>query len=221
MSNKITIPPTTVQNIIDDYVNKHMSLLKLHKKYKYSESVLKRHLLENNIYIRGLSESHQLYFDHNYFEKIDTKEKAYWLGFIYADGCISISRNNMFEIKLAIKDIEVLESFKNDIRSEHQIGVYTSNNGYNKGLQYCRFGIDSKELCKQLINLGVNTHKTESCNFPNENILPEQFIWDFIRGYFDGDGSVYISNNKHNDIIYQCPSVSFTGTKDILEVILL
>lgn len=221
MSNKIIIPPIEVQNIIDDYVNQRMSILQLHKKYNYSEGVIKRHLSENNISIRGLSESHQLYFEHNYFDKIDTKEKAYWLGFIYADGCISISRNNMFEIKLAIKDIELLETFKRDIKSEHQIGIYTSNNGYNKGLQYCRFGIDSKDLCEQLIKLGVNTHKTKNCIFPDIDILPRQFIWDFIRGYFDGDGSVYVSNDKYKDSLYQSPSVAFTGTQEILESILL
>ena len=51
--------------------------------------------------------------------------------------------------------------------------------------------------------------------------MPNEFIWDFIRGFFDGDGSVYISNNKWKYGRYEVPSISFVGTENMLEKILL
>lgn len=205
-------------SIADEYVNNKKSIMKISKEYGYSNDMVKKILINENVHIRDLSESHALEFDKTYFEKIDTPNKAYWLGFIYADG--SLSSNGLFSIKQGIKDINVLENFKKDINSEHKITISTSNNGYNKGLQYCVFNIRYKKLYKQLQNLGVNSNKTFDCKFPDENILPKEYKWDFIRGFFDGDGSAYVSHIKWKYGEYEYPSLSFTGTQNMLENIL-
>ena len=217
MAKKIVFPPDIEKEIINDYVNNSFSMQKLSNKYGYDKGVFARILKENNIHIRDLRESHALYYDKDYFEVINTPEKAYWLGFIYADGCIT--KRNVFEIKLSIKDIDLLNQFKDDLHSEHKIGVHEMDTAYGN-TEYCIFAIRSLELCNQLKNKGVCMHKTENCIFPTENILPKEFIWDFIRGFFDGDGSVYITNDIWKYGKYQFPSVSFTGTKEMLQYIL-
>lgn len=217
MLKTINIPQDVLEQIIDKYVNEKYSLYKLARIFHHSESTIKKHLLLNGIHIRDLRESHELPFDKMYFEQIDTPEKAYWLGFIYADG--SISKRNVFSIKLSIKDKEHLYKFKKDINSQHIIGEYEMNTKYGN-IKYCMFNIHSIHLCNQLQKLGVNENKTQECNFPDESILPEKYKWDFIRGFFDGDGSVYISNYKWKYREYHCLGVSFTGTENMLQSIL-
>lgn len=217
MAKKIVFPPNIEKEIINDYVNNFFSMQKLSEKYGCNERVFKRILKENNIHIRDLRESHALHFDAEYFNKIDSPEKAYWLGFIYADGCIT--NNNVFEIKLSIKDIGLLIQLKKDLNSKHNVGEYEMNTAYGN-VKYCMFAIRSMELCNQLKDKGVCMNKTNNCVFPKENILPKEFVWDFIRGFFDGDGSVYITNETWKYGKYQTPSVSFTGTQDMLQHIL-
>ena len=85
--------------------------------FKVSSSTIGRILKKNNIKTNRsrLNES-KLYFNMNYFDDIDTNEKAYWLGFIAADGCLKSNK-----VRLVSKDEEVIVKFKNAIESEHKI----------------------------------------------------------------------------------------------------
>lgn len=217
MAKPMPIPQQEIDEIIHKYVNERCSLRKLSKIYRHDSNRIKNILKSNNIHIRDLRESHELFYDKEYFKIVDTSEKAYWLGFIYADG--SISKRNVFSIKLSTKDINQLYKLKSDLKSEHVIGEYEMDTEYGH-IKYCMLSIHSIEMCKQLKKLGVEYDKTKICNFPDENILPKEFIWDFIRGFFDGDGSVYVSTNKWEHGIYKTPGVSFTGTENILQSIL-
>ena len=60
-----------------------------------------------------------------------------------------------------------------------------------------RINIVSKQLKKDLIQAGCTCTKSLTLTFPSENIIPKHLQHHFIRGYFDGDGSVFISNEKH------------------------
>ena len=217
MARPISIPQQEIDEMIDKYVNHRYSMCKLSKIFGYSQSTIKKCLKNNGVHIRDLRESHELFYDKEYFKTIDTPEKAYWLGFIYADG--SVSKRNVFSIKLSIKDINHLYKLKSDLKSQHIVGEYEMESEYGH-VKYCMFSINSNEICEQLKNLGVKCNKTKICNFPDENILPREYVWDFIRGFFDGDGSVYISTYKWENGIYKCPGVSFVGTEDMLQSIL-
>ena len=68
-------------------------------------------------------------FDKHFFDVIDTEEKAYWLGFIYADGYVT---KTVFGIKLKDSDTCHLEKLKSALKSEHSIGHYTIRSGFSK-----------------------------------------------------------------------------------------
>ena len=87
--NLITFSP---KNIISDY-NSGISVIKLIKKYHTSYDTIKKIFDENNITI--VNKQNRTKFNESIFDNIDSEEKAYWLGFIYADGYIS-SRYNTF-----------------------------------------------------------------------------------------------------------------------------
>ena len=128
------------------------------------------------------------YFNNTFFEKIDTEEKAYWLGFIFADG--AVCKNNTLEICLAIKDLEHLRKFKEAIESEHNIrkGISTTPNGQR--YERCSFAITNKKLADDLRKFGLHNKKTYDCSIPFD-LIPEHLYHHFVRGLFDGDGSVF------------------------------
>lgn len=140
-------------------------------------------------------------FDENYFDTIDTQNKAYVLGLLYSDGCISKKKTEMI-IKLHNKDKIILEEIKEDMKSEHPIKSIIQK---NREEQFS-FRVSSIKLCKQLISLGVTPNKTLTIKFPE---LDREYIRHFIRGYFDGDGCISKVKNSNSYIV-----TIFTASKD-------
>lgn len=150
--------------------------------------------------------------DDNYFNVIDTEEKAYWLGFLYADGYI-VSGSDKIGISLGIADKGHLLKFKQAISSTYPINDYKVKSGYKPGALYSRILITSKQIKNDLINLGVVKNKTLILKFPTT--IPNYLIRHFIRGYFDGDGSLtYGSKQICGNSNY---SIKFVGTKEMIE----
>lgn len=120
----------------------------------------------------------------SFFEKIDTEKKAYWLGFLTADGCIK-TKSNCVSIALAVKDVEHLYRFKKDVESEHPIKIeqHVTFDGAVK--ESCALRISSRKLHHDLENLGFTPNK--SCHEQPVD-LPENLRPHYIRGMFDGDG---------------------------------
>lgn len=161
-----------------------------------------------NIKTRSLRDSHLIYsVNESYFYKIDTEEKAYWLGFIYADGYIT---GNKLGISLANIDKTHLEKFKKCIDSDHEIKSYISNSVYGT-CEYCRILINSKKVVEDIKNKGVINNKSLKLKFPSNRILDRNLYKHFIRGYFDGDGSLVLSKSSIN--------FKFCGTKEFLEAL--
>lgn len=156
-------------------------------------------------------------YDETYFEIIDSEEKAYWLGFIYADGCISqifnkntgALKSRTLEITLAEVDRDHLAMFAKSIKSDV---TPTLKNVTLNGINYAsyRLQVYNKKICQDLINLGCHPAKSLTLEFPEEDIVPSEFRSHFVRGYFDGDGCVS-TDMKWSYI------VNFVGTKDILD----
>lgn len=138
----------------------------------------------------------------DYFENIDTEQKAYWLGFIYADGCISRGK---IEIGLSIKDYDHLVKFKNDVGYMGDIKFRQSTNS-------CRIMFGSTKMINDLRKYGVHERKSTTKQFPNN--IPSEFLKDFARGYFDGNGCIIKRNLKNGKTKYSL-GIS-CGSKDFL-----
>ena len=133
-------------------------------------------------------------FDYNYFENIDTPNKAYYLGFIAADGYNNKSK--LLEITLHPDDKCQLEEFIEEIKSSRPITI-------KKG-KYVYLAIYSKQFMKHLESHGIIQCKSLVLKYPKS--IPKEFQRDFDRGYFDGDG--YVSKNGK--------VIEIVGTHDIL-----
>ena len=106
--------------------------------------------------------------DDNYFKEINTEEKAYWLGFLYADGYINNKRKQgNYKVGIAISESDKahLEKFKNAIHYTGHIKTYppsSSENSYKGAKDYCRILITSPIMAEDLINKGCFVNKTDS-----------------------------------------------------------
>lgn len=205
-------------NIINDYVNNKISLRQLEIKYNHSRKFLAKYLREHNIEVRQNDFNSRKYtHNENFFEIIDNEHKAYWLGFFYADGFIvnktKHMRNQQFGITLMIDDIGHLYKFKNDIQATNPIHIYNQEKKRQEGFNCkdsCRILLSSQKTVDDLIKQGCIEHKTLILKYPTVKQVPINLQRHFIRGYFDGDGSISF-NSRDN----RC-NMSFTGTYDML-----
>ena len=149
----------------------------------------------------------------NYFEIIDTEHKAYWLGFLMADGYLS-KRDNAIGITLASKDRDMIEKFKEDVESTYPIRDYSYyRQDWGVICEESKMVMASKKMYKDLENKGFCLDKTNHCEFPSEDIVPKELQRHFIRGYFDGDGSLSIAGEKK----YHTYNLSILGTVEFIE----
>jgi len=148
--------------------------------------------------------------NHYYFENIDNEGKAYWLGFLFADGYIRERKSgNSLEIKLSVNDREHLELFKMTIGSTHNIVDGISKVKYKDRIsisKLCHLAIYSSKLVESIKKQGVHSRKTFTITKPN---IDPKLINHFIRGYFDGDGSFSFIKNQKNSTCFACASDNF------------
>lgn len=150
----------------------------------------------------------KIIFNENYFGKIDSSEKAYWLGFMYADGCVSMTHRDKVVINLAGKDEEHL------IRWHEAIGSCLKvRRGFSNGNKVVYSQHYSSIMCQDLIKLGCMPKKSLKLKFPTNEQVPEKLVFHFIRGYFDGDGCASLHNKWQKRPQLR---LSLIGTKDFL-----
>lgn len=147
-------------------------------------------------------------FNHNFFENIDNEEKSYFLGFIMADGCIPKGRNSLV-IKIHKKDEHILESFKECIEFEGDLWHHKQRTNM------CQIRVTHVKLKEDLEKIGVFSNKTHTLRFPK---MRNDLYRHFIRGFFDGDGSVRIKKDKRrNSFVNKRGDVRFvSGSLDFL-----
>lgn len=141
------------------------------------------------------------------FDVIDTEEKAYWLGFLMADGNVNYV-NYTLDIALKLSDKEHLNHLKKFLNATHTIKERTL---IVKGKEHkaARLSVNSKILVQDLMKHGCVPNKSLILKFPDIDI---KLIHHFMRGYFDGDGSIYA--RKTGD--YEGFTFSVLGTSDFL-----
>lgn len=164
-----------------EYLNSALTMRQVCAKYKTDRWTFSKNLRND-----GISTRRKIIEDDTIFEKIDTEEKAYWLGFLYADGCNYYHPEQTqysVELQLAKKDYGHLEKYRKFLKGSKPIT-------FKESTQSFRYDIRSKKMCEDLIRLGCIPRKSLVLKFPTEDQLPKHLIHHFIRGYFDGDGHI-------------------------------
>lgn len=151
----------------------------------------------------------RLNFNENYFEKW-SPNMAYLLGFIFADGSIVKGSykgySDALKFGVKIRDIDILEKIKQELALKYKISLIEKTDA-------AHLNITSQEVVDDLKSLGIDYRKSFQekmrGHFPN---IPQEYIRDFIRGVFDGDGSI-----SFNEKCY--PTINIAGQKEIIDFI--
>lgn len=146
-------------------------------------------------------------FNETVFQNIDTAEKAYWLGFLYADGCVHQQKiewvnkkgefRNCFTYSLSLslnqKDEQILINFLNflEIKNNYRECLF-----YEDKTNSVRITIGRKNFCLDLIDKRIIPNKTYNNSTKIWESIPEAFKRDFVLGFWDGDGSVSCYYNE-------------------------
>lgn len=199
-------PFLDISHILDDYINNKKSVDYLAKQFRVRSKTMSD-LIKVYVPIRGSRRYTDIVID--FFKTIDTEAKAYWLGFLYADGYIAKS-GSALEVSLAIKDKKHLEKFRDMVGPSLPIKVgLVRIKKLNKTYKRCRLFVCSSLFVSHLVANGCYNNKSLTLIFPDKWLIPDALIHHFIRGYFDGDGSV-IDSKK--DVI----AFDLLGTADML-----
>jgi hypothetical protein len=192
-----------------------VNLYNIGKQTNTSSTLVRDRLLTLGIKIKSPNVDYTV--DHEYFNKIDSSDKAYFLGLLYADGNIY---KNKVGIGLQEEDGYILEKFKKYIKSDQKLYIRKENISFfdkektilSKRKPQYRLYISSKNLVFDLIKLGCVPKKSLILTFPSEDQVPKEFQSHFIRGYFDGDGNINITKCHLKKL-----NIAFVGTKDMIE----
>jgi len=186
-----------------------LSLSQICREKKIGRNNLARRFKKDKIEIRScFSYSRKYLLKEDFFDAIDCQEKAYILGFIYADGSNSLKKRRV-RISLAKRDVEILEKFSQILYGE-TILSYRQIIKNEKEYESVTLCLNSKHLSQQLFSLGVRENKSYDIEFPLW--LDKNLYSHFLRGLIDGDGWIslvkkdspkvgLISSRKMNDFL--------------------
>lgn len=184
LTNGRTIKRGEEKEIIELYLNKKFDMNQIAERYSCSRYVISNILKRNNIETISQPRVNKRQKD-EYFKNIDTEHKAYWLGFIFADGNVY---KNQLSIEIQERDIELLEKFKEDLCLDSKIMIR-----HRENTNVCSIQMTSVSLCKDLEKYGIIPNKThETKHLPKVSI---ELLPHFLRGLVDGDGWITLDKN--------------------------
>lgn len=159
--------------------------------FNISDPTLSTILKRNNVKQTRNILPKKYFFNFDFFESIDCESKAYFLGLLYADGNIF---KNKISISLQEEDKHILATFQECINLNKKLTIIDkSKSNPNWKVQY-GISISSPKMVKDLYYLGCMERKTQLIRLSIQDQISSNLFHHFIRGYFDGDGSIWAAN---------------------------
>ncbi len=184
--------------------NKGLSCKDVGKLLGYDTQVISLHVKRMGL-MRN-TKPYQSQIDHGWLDAIDSEVKAYFLGLLAADGWLN--RNTVF-IALKQSDRSVLDDIVSKAFPFVPVNTYPAS--YKGAEDQCRFSVTSPSWISRLNDLGITQAKSltmgDICP-----LVPFDVRHHFVRGYFDGDGSIYHSVYRNKRRV----TMTFRGTKAFL-----
>lgn len=224
MSKKKVYNKDEIDKIINLY-KENNTLKEISKIFNTKPDKISKILKQNNIQIKKTSDYYdskhfatnkKYIFDEDYFEIINENHKAYWLGFLYADGHVRLnkSKNGSYKggtVEIGLKNDDSYHLFNFLFFLKGNVPVKLKNVKLNdKIYPSCRLNLNSVKMANDLIKHGCVERKSLILKFPYN--LDNNLLSHFIRGYIDGDGCIAFYTYELNDSFH----VSLLGTFEFL-----
>lgn len=188
---KIILKKEDIDKICTMYKTGQYYLKDLSELFGYSIYIIRKILIENNIKIIAKTRHCNMKINQNFFDNIDTEAKAYFLGFLIADGNIFQTKQGLYNLSLEInkRDEKILWELKELLNADSKISYRTRLTG-----DFAKICIGSNHLCNSLMKYGVIPQKTKKLlQLPK---IKSDLEKHFLRGLIDGDGSIYFHIDK-------------------------
>lgn len=167
------------------YTVENLSFAKIGKRLGVSDVAIRNQLVKRNVAIRSLSESHRkIPCNHKYFGEPLDEDRAYWIGFLLADGGITekkYGQTDRVTVRLAKVDLPHLEKLASALESEHKITTLSEEGSV-------QFSVSSSEIVDDLSRYKVIPRKSACHCFSDQ--IPDSLLRHYFRGYFDGNGGI-------------------------------
>ncbi len=193
------------------------STIAIAKTYGMDKTYIRLALIKQGVTRReNTPELHRIYqCNHAYFDQPLDEERAYWIGFLLADGCVSYRKGTntgapSIGMGLSAVDTVHIERFRDALQSNHPIRYYTAKGGYGDGKPMARLFIASSELVSAAERFGIVEQKTKICVTPQ---IPQEFMRHMYRGYVDGDGGLSLYQLRR----WQNAAFDVVGTEKFLQ----
>lgn len=195
------------KKVIYNYLNLRQGLQAAGRDFNLSqymvEKILKKYNVKKRTYVEAKQEKRKYSCNDDYF-KTQSSNMAYILGLLASDGSVS-KKENLVAIQLAANDKNILEKIKNETESQRPLQFYIRK---ETGNEIVSFRTWSKTWKNDLAHYGIIPQKTFKLIPPY--LLNDKYNIDYIRGYFDGDGSIYYVQNQNRVF------VEITGASKIM-----
>lgn len=202
----IIFKESTLEKVASKYQLEKKDILNLLKHFNWNKG-------SGNYKRPDIPKKSKYVINSSYFETIDSQEKAYILGFLYADGS-NREVSSKISILLQYRDKEILERILNEMNGTHPIKKVSILQ--KKGIcEYSKITICDKYMSRCLAEKGCFENKTNLLRFPTEEQVPSYLLQHFIRGYFDGDGCFYYDSKRNKFEISIASSISFVKEMQI------
>lgn len=150
------------------------------------------------------------------FFKVWSNEMAYVLGYTFADGAVYTNSRGSCYLEFTSVDRELIYKVRSLLASEHKVSLKKRNAENPNWKDSYRLQIGGKELLKDLEKFGIRQNKSLVIRFPT---IPKKYLGDFVRGYFDGDGSANLGKywrKDRNKLKWQFSTMFTSGSRDFL-----
>ena len=182
--NEIVFSQEQLEQVYDLYYNQNLSLENVGKHFNTSGTKIRNLLIKNGKEIQP--KKHRKYkINDNYFDVIDTPNKAYIIGLLAADGC-NYKDDGLITLSLQERDKDILEKISKEMDSDRPLSVRHFK--YDKWQDSYTLKFYSHKLTQRLIEIGIIPNKSLTLDFPKD--IPNELIPCMLRGYIDGDGWV-------------------------------
>lgn len=196
---KVTLSDEELAQLKKDVEIENLLESQLQTKYKLSKETIKRIMYENDIKRPNKNKVNRK-IQSNYFSIIDTPEKAYWIGFLFADGSVDAPQGNKqarIRISLQEQDKEILEKFQQELKLDSKLTYDKREGKHAYSLEFL-----DNQIYNDLQTYGIVPNKTYKIhNIPYDKI-PKQFLPALALGLFDGDGCLTYSANFSTDVTF-------------------
>lgn len=205
------LPESQYREICAEY-NRGDTIAAIAQKRSVSWNVIRRILKKGNLPVRNQERYTKRYsFNIHYFDAIDRPDKAYWLGFLWADGHNNEQRGNV-SLSQCHKDREVVLKFQKAVDSNHNLHEkFSTISSGDKTRRYPNTNLllTNRYFSNRLKDLGMFHDKTWRSSVPQ---IPADLFFHFLRGFIDGDGSICLNQSKG-------PQVSFSSHHGLVKEI--